>query len=279
VLDLGGASTQIVFEPTFGPNARDTFKDGDHKYELTFTGKTHMLYQHSYLGYGLMRARRSVHNLVAFMGEFGQGQPALKHLPSEELTMGNPCLSKGTARVVEIDGVGWRENANITMKGGDIGSFKACNRVVELVMTKDAICEVKPCSFNGAYQPSIMDTFPSGGILTLSYFSDRLLPLIKKKQKRDIVRIGEIATIAERVCDGADSWKKYWGSDQKAMEELEGRPEFCLDLTFMHAILRLGYEFADDREVTLAKKIDGVELGWALGAGIALIDGKLSCKV
>ncbi len=274
VLDLGGASTQIVFEPTFEPNSRDTLKDGDHKYELTFAGKTHILYQHSYLGYGLMRARRSVHNLVAFMGEFGQGHPAAK----QESIMGNPCLSKGTTRVVEIDDVGWRENANITMEGGNIGTYKACNRVMELVMAKDAVCEVKPCSFNGAYQPSIVDTFPYGGILALSYFSDRLLPLIKKKQRQDTLKIGEIATIAERVCDGAGSWKKHWGDDQKAMEELEGRSEFCLDLTFMHALLRLGYEFADDREVTLAKKINGVELGWALGAGIALIDGKLSCK-
>ena len=278
VLDLGGASTQIVFEPTFGPNSRDTFKDGDHKYELAFTGKTHTLYQHSYLGYGLMRARRSVHNLVAFMGEFGQGQPAAKHHPSKELVIGNPCLSKGMTRVVEIDGVGWREDFNITMKGGDIGSYKACNRVLELVMAKDAICEVKPCSFNGAYQPLIIDTFPSGGILALSYFSDRLLPLTKK-QRQDTIKIGEIATIAQRVCDGAESWKKHWGDDQKAMKELEERPEYCLDLTFMHALLRLGYEFADDREVRLAKKIDGIELGWALGAGIALIDGKLSCKV
>ncbi|KAF8333433.1 nucleoside phosphatase family-domain-containing protein [Cantharellus anzutake] len=280
VLDLGGASTQIVLEPTFGPESKETFKDGDHKYELVFAGKTHVLYQHSYLGYGLMRARRSIHNLVAFMNEFGQAQPLSPHQPSQELVMGNPCLSKGMTRVVEIDGVGWRKDVNITMKGGDIGSYTSCNRLVELVMAKDAICEVKPCSFNGAYQPSITDTFPSGGILTLSYFSDRIIPLIRTKHSkgRDTIKIKEIATLAERVCNGAASWKKYWGDDQEAMKELEGRPEACLDLTFMHALLRLGYEFSDNREATLVKKIDGIELGWALGAGIALISGELSCK-
>ncbi|KAG8706480.1 Guanosine-diphosphatase [Ceratobasidium sp. 394] len=69
VLDLGGASTQIVFEPTFPDSSHHGLLDGEHKYELTFAGRTHTLYQHSYLGYGLMRARRSVHNLVGFMWE------------------------------------------------------------------------------------------------------------------------------------------------------------------------------------------------------------------
>lgn len=36
----------------------------------------------------------------------------------------------------------------------------------------------------------------------------------------------------------------------------------------MHALLRLGYEFDGERAVRLEKKLDGVELGWALGAGM-----------
>ena len=66
VLDLGGASTQIAFEPAFS-RPDNTFLDGEHQYDLAFAGKTHVLYQHSYLGYGLMRARWHVHQLVDFM--------------------------------------------------------------------------------------------------------------------------------------------------------------------------------------------------------------------
>lgn len=62
------------------------------------------------------------------------------------------------------------------------------------------------------------------------------------------------------------------------MEELDGRPEWCLDLTFMHSLLRLGYEFEDDREVMIGKKIAGTELGWCLGATIAMVGGELSCR-
>ena len=64
------------------------------------------------------------------------------------------------------------------------------------------------------------------------------------------------------------------------MKELEVRPEWCLDLTFMHALLRLGYEFSGDREVELGKQIDGTELGWCLGATIKMVTGaELKCKV
>ena len=55
------------------------------------------------------------------------------------------------------------------------------------------------------------------------------------------------------------------------MEELEGRPEHCLDLTFMYALLRFGYEFEDSREIRLGKKLAGTELRWCLGAVLELV--------
>lgn len=141
-----------------------------------------------------------------------------------------------------------------------------------------SICEVKPCSFNGVYQPSLLDTFPNGKVLLLSYFYDRLNPLLTKNGARRIT-ISTFATLAKDVCNGKASWTKKWGNNKDAMDELEGRPEYCLDLTFMHALLRLGYEFADDRDVTMGKKIDGTELGWCLGATIAMVGGDLKCRI
>lgn len=131
VLDLGGASTQIVFKPVFDSNKPEsTLEEGEHKYDLKFGGKTHVLYQHSYLGYGLMRARMSVHRLVDFMGSF---QPQ-----SVEGTVANPCLAKGTQRTIEIKDEKTEESHNVTMVGADVGSLEACNRVMQLVMAKDA---------------------------------------------------------------------------------------------------------------------------------------------
>ncbi|KAG6874866.1 hypothetical protein C0993_011868, partial [Termitomyces sp. T159_Od127] len=44
VLDLGGASTQIAFEPRAEVEAMPA---GEHRYELAMAGRTHVLYQHS----------------------------------------------------------------------------------------------------------------------------------------------------------------------------------------------------------------------------------------
>lgn len=271
VLDLGGGSTQIVFEPTFDMSKPDsTLESGEHKYELKFGGKDHTLYQHSYLGYGLMSARKSVHRLVDFMGSFYGGST------NATAEVANPCLARGTKRVVEVTDERVGEARNVTMVGADVGSFEACNRVVELVMAKDAVCEVKPCSFNGVYQPSLLDTFPNGKILLLSYFYDRLRPLLGDSSSP--IHIYSIADLAKKICLGKPSWEEYWGEDKSLMEDIEGRPEYCLDLTFMHALLRLGYEFSSERVVELGKQIEGTELGWCLGATLAMVGGDLKCK-
>lgn len=271
-LDLGGASTQIVFKPVIdSTKPESTLEEGEHKYDLTFGGKTHVLYQHSYLGYGLMRARKSVHRVVEFMSSFQS--------PSADGTIANPCLAKGTRREVEIEGEKPEESRNVTMVGADVGSYEACNRVVQLVMAKDAICEVKPCSFSGVYQPSLLDTFPNGKVLLLSYFYDRLRPLLPDDPKAPPIKVSTLATLAEELCQGKPSWDEHWGSDTALIAELEGRPEWCLDMTFMHALLRLGYDFGDERVVEIGKQIDGTELGWCLGATIAMVGADLKCRV
>lgn len=135
VLDLGGASTQIVFEPAFTKPGKH-LEEGEHKYELRFGGKTHVLYQHSYLGYGLMRARKHVHSLVDFMASIRATPPSEKE--RTEGIVGNPCLAKGTRRVVEVVDEHTGVAKNVTMDGDDIGSFEACIKIVQMVLAKDA---------------------------------------------------------------------------------------------------------------------------------------------
>lgn len=138
---------------------------------------------------------------------------------------------------------------------------------------------MKPCSFNGVYQPSLLDTFPNGKVMLLSYFYDRLQPLLPASTSSSPITVSTLATLANQLCEGRSSWTKHWGADSELIAELEDRPEWCLDMTFMHALLRLGYEFGPDRQVELGKQIDGTELGWCLGATIAMVGGELTCKV
>ncbi|KAG6856432.1 hypothetical protein H0H87_004559 [Tephrocybe sp. NHM501043] len=270
VLDLGGASTQIAFEPKGKVDGKPLLDEGDHRFELTIAERSHVLYQHSYLDYGLMSARKHVHKLVDFMAEIhANGKPVGD--------VGNPCLAKGMSRKIDLG------DKNVTMVGEEIGSYYACNRIIELVMAKDAICKVKPCSFNGVYQPSILDAFPTGNVFLLSYFYDRLAPLLPAPPASSspdtplTLSVSTVASLARKVCEGRPAWLETWGTHPDVMAELQGRPEYCLDLTFMYALLRLGYEFDDKREVKIAKKVDGTELGWCLGATLAVVAGDLRC--
>lgn len=129
------------------------------------------------------------------------------------------------------------------------------------------------------YQPSLMETFPAGKILLLSYFYDRLAPLVPTGAGAPPITIGTMAALARDVCQGEPAWRKRWGADAAVMDELAGRPEWCLDMTFMHALLRLGYELEPTREVAIGKQVDGTELGWCLGATIAMVGGELSCRL
>ncbi|KAF8483036.1 nucleoside phosphatase GDA1/CD39 [Gautieria morchelliformis] len=276
VLDLGGASTQIAFEPAGA--ATDA---GAHAHRVVFGGRTHVLYQHSYLGYGLMHARKRVHRLVEFMYEARGGEGG----GEEEGEVANPCLARDTARTVELED----PLRTVRMVGADVGGLAACRRVVELVLAKDASCPVAPCSFAGVYQPAMHDAFPAsaGHVLLLSYFYDRLAPLLPAGTTT--LPLATIATLAERVCAGAEAWAEHWGPGAPAddggnaaedaehaaaaMEELRGRPEYCLDLTFMHALLGVGYGLAPEREVRIAKQVAGTEMGWCLGAAIAMVEG------
>ena len=52
IMDLGGGSTQIVFEPN------SQIVHGAHRVEITLQNKSFVLYQRSYLGYGLVEGRK-----------------------------------------------------------------------------------------------------------------------------------------------------------------------------------------------------------------------------
>src|SRR6185437_1585809 len=113
--------------------------------------------------------------------------------------------------------------------------------ISEMFKVLISICLVKPCSFNGVYQPSIMSSFPTGDIMLLSYFYDRLSPLLGSQNNTpQSFPINRIAELAEIVCQGMDLWRIHFDGNAKAMEELADRPEYCLDLTFMYSLLRLG---------------------------------------
>jgi len=279
VFDLGGGSTQIVFEPTFKEAADggmpEQMQEGDHKYKLSFGGRDFTLYQHSYLGYGLMEARNNLHRVIV-QGMY-ENNPSSKAWLQEPVS--NPCFGIGMSKEVEVSmDAGHPLGAKVTvnMTGPSVGSPAQCRALAEKTLKKDVECKLAPCAFNGVHQPSLEKTFAREDVYLFSYFYDRAQPLGMPES----FTLRELRDLTARVCQGGDAWTVF-DSIPGAMEELQDRPETCLDLNFMMALLHTGYEMPIDREVKIAKKIRGNELGWCLGASLPLLSqtSGWKCKI
>ncbi|KAJ0334738.1 hypothetical protein COL5a_000801 [Colletotrichum fioriniae] len=269
VFDLGGGSTQIVFEPTFKGAADggmpEKLAEGDHKYDLAFGGQKFELYQHSHLGYGLMSARKAVHKqLIEEIFESKKSDDSWVKQP-----IIHPCIAPGMVREVEVEldekhPLG--KTVTFNMTGPSQAAPAQCRNLAEKILKKEESCKLAPCSFNGVHQPSLAKTFGREDVYIFSYFYDRTKPL----GMPDSFTLREMHDLANSVCGGEKSWDLF-ASIPGAMKELQDRPEHCLDLNFMMALLHTGYEMPIDREVKIAKKIKGNELGWCLGASLPLL--------
>lgn len=253
IFDLGGASTQIVFEPTF--NVGDAMREGEHKYVLDYGSENYGLYQHSYLGYGLKEARKRIKQEMV---------DGLKDEADRTGQVFHPCLPDGHNETVTY------ENATVTLIGTGAG-HAACRGVVERVFRKDALCPLAPCAFDGVYQPPITETFTQRDLYVFSFFYDLTQPLGMPSE----FSVQELGELTQRVCRGDTDPFKHVPSALDALKD----PDYCLDLTYIHGLLRIGYDVPPERLVRTAKKIRGAETGWCLGASIAMIDDVDICQI
>lgn len=283
VFDLGGGSTQIVFEPEFNNNEK--MLDGEHKYEFTFGDQKFTLYQFSHLGFGLMQGRNKINSLVVKSalskdealknGKITNKKDAKDAKAS--ITITNPCIPPGvTAENIQVD-VSDDEIYVVNFKGPSVASGAQCRFLAEQVLNKEAECTSKPCSFNGVHQPSLTKTFKkSNDMYVFSYFYDRTNPLGFPSS----FTVEELNDLAKVVCNGDSLWKDVLLDDH--VKELNEEPQWCLDLSFITAMLHTGYDIPLYRELRTAKTIDNNELGWCLGASLPLLDktnGNWKCKV
>ncbi|PYH99309.1 nucleoside diphosphatase Gda1 [Aspergillus ellipticus CBS 707.79] len=281
IFDLGGGSTQIVYQPTFpkSPNGGmpEHLAAGDHKYELQFGGRHFDLYQHSHLGYGLMAARDAVHKAIVD-AKLAASPVDLSWLKQP---IANPCIGPGMERDIELTFDNDHKLAGkvtVKMVGPKAGLSSAaqCRGLAEKILNKDADCKLAPCSFNGVHQPSLEKTFAREDVYIFSYFFDRTKPL----GMPDSFTLEELHQLTATVCAGEPQWKIFEGIDD-ALPQLRDRPEWCLDLNFMLGLLHTGYEMPLSREVKIAKKIKNNELGWCLGASLPLLsqESGWTCRI
>jgi guanosine-diphosphatase len=248
IMDLGGGSTQIVFEPAF-PSGH-ALHPGEHRYELEFNSHHYILYQHSYLGYGLMEARKKTK------------MAAVAASPQRQ----NPCVSNGTKEDV------WLADGTVVPTIGSANSMERCKRLIVGAMFDKLhhACPIEPCSFAGVYQPSMTDTFPHADVYAFSYVYDRLTPLGVTEE----FHLSRMKSLVQDVC--TNNLSAY---PAEAMEEYRHNPDYCLDMAYIYALLKDGYDIQERRTIKTAKKINDIETGWCLGAALAMLDHGHYCKV
>ncbi|WPK23177.1 hypothetical protein PUMCH_000405 [Australozyma saopauloensis] len=281
VFDLGGGSTQIVFEPDMGDTAQMT--KGSHVYDFTFGGRKFTLYQFSHLGYGLMQGRNKINSLVV-QSAIKDGQALLKIITKAEtktakaeVTVKNPCMPPGVKASDVVVEISENEFYVVNFQGPSEASGAQCRYLAEKVLNLETECTSKPCSFNGVYQPSLTKAFHQNSEMwVFSYFYDRTNPLGFPNS----FSVEELKDLTKHVCAGETMWKDILlGDSVKALQE---EPHWCLDLSFITAMLHTGYNIPLHRELRTAKTIANNELGWCLGASLPLLDpkeGGWKCKV
>ncbi|KAL8945713.1 MAG: hypothetical protein Q9222_007785, partial [Ikaeria aurantiellina] len=208
VFDLGGGSTQIVFEPTFKSPSKgipEVLAEGDHKYKLKFGGRDFDLYQHSYLGYGLMEARKAIHKAVTIAKRDASSSKDNNNNNWTNEPISNPCITPGMKRRVNVtldDGTEYKE-LNMAGPADDSTSTAAqCRGLAEKILQKDAECKLAPCSFRGVHQPSLEKTFAAEDVYIFSYFYDRTQPLGMPES----FSLRELRDTTAKVCEGETGW-------------------------------------------------------------------------
>ncbi|CAJ1019914.1 GDA1/CD39 (nucleoside phosphatase) family, putative [Leishmania lindenbergi] len=142
-IDMGGASTQVVFETKFTSGEWLPF---NYARQLRTPKRTIAMYQHSYLGLGLNEAKKTLMTLFAKVNG----------------TSSFSCFPRGHTE--HLNGV--------ELRNGDSTDFDVCvNLFREHVITKP-ICRFDACGARGVPQPPLPSK--QHPIYAFSYFYDRL---------------------------------------------------------------------------------------------------------
>ncbi|KAF9431587.1 Guanosine-diphosphatase, partial [Entomortierella beljakovae] len=258
ILDLGGASTQVVFEPQV--ISGHSSAQGTNRYPMNFNGNEYILYQHSHLGYGLMMARTQINNYLV-TSPIGNSH----RLQLKDGEYAHPCLPvRMRQEFLTTDG------RNVTFIGvSDQGG--QCRGVIEAIFNKH-MCSNIPCSFNGVYQPSLHASVQDD-IYAFSFFFDLTAPFrLGTAVQYQEMTVAELEELTDRVCVGDENDFQHFHDSVEGMKQIRKSPDLCMDLSYIYGLLEYGYDVPKERKIKLAKKLKGYETGWCVGASIAVLE-------
>jgi len=242
-VDLGGGSVQLAYQVV--PEHVDSAPDG-YVTKLKAMGNSFDVYTRSHLGHGLMAARAAILNVTS-SSDFG-----------------SPCVHGGYDGEYVYAGKTYEAKALASGSDHDL-----CHKAVVEALRVDAPCEKRDeCSFNGAWGGTKAQG--SKRVYLSSYLWDRAVNvgIVTDEEIDGRSSVSELKKHASEACSISldEVTTKYHGVEEKDL------PFMCMDLTFAHALLAVGFKRHEWEDFTLVKQIEyeskPVEAAWPLGAAL-----------
>lgn len=234
-LEMGGGSSQAAFVPreVKAPSANCTTPSEKMDYK-----DRHMdLYAVSHLNFGLQKARAIAFEAFQANGQLGD----------------NPCVNKGKPVIFEIP---FDEAGNsVSLTGA--GDYQSCRALIDTVVVKPALqeCHCDVCTYHGAAQPH-----PIPEYVAIAFYLGRTVAIGLQTP----LTVKDIREKGEEVCAlTVDEVKSKYPAVPNG-----DATDLCMDLAFIVSHLEIGHGLMENLHIKLMvlDKIDGVELGWSLGA-------------
>lgn len=228
--DLGGASSQITFEPKSVPL--------EESFPINLNGTSRVVYTHSYLRYGRNQARlRHYDDLYDI-------------LEQKKDKLESPCLVRDYHDHKEIDG------KHVTIVG--TGDFEKCLKETKKLLNLESECYTYNCGVNSVFMPHIesdMELYGTSSMFdTAKFFKchglSNLRCLKEKATKKCGVNMKKYLRKHNKWVDDKDFWN------------------FCFNAAFMVNLIGEGYGLDLDRPINFEEEVNGVDIGWTLGAMI-----------
>lgn len=248
VLDLGGGSTQVTFSPLLD----ETFRQSPEHFLIKrkILGEDEYLYTHSYLGFGLMATRKYL--LISSINREKQ------YLPHEHVNLTHPCFPTGQTFSWSYQYVTY----SITGIDGDCYQFINSN-------------------FKKRNQVKPVPELKLREIYAISYYYDRMYDVGKINSNLGQVSIYDYYLAAKHICGSthfdtqrkASTSRRFRGQKRLEKEsnyEIKSEDPFlCLDLTYIANLLNTGFGLQWRKKLTLGRKINNIEMSWALGSALS----------
>lgn len=237
-LDLGGGSTQITFIPL--QPATLTSTPSEYLTTISLLRQNLNLYTHSYLGLGLMTARKAV--LTQHLGADG--------------VVRSPCVNP------IITDYKWSYGGNTyTVSGPVVPKYQEvrgqAGRLSEKRPIADHVECVKACVAAIGDKVHSPVELQSREVIAFSYFFDRATERgLIDPFKGGVVTIQDFLQASVQACSIPNT----------------EQPLACLDLVFISTFLTSGYGFSGTNKINLYKRIDNYEVSWGLGLAFHIIN-------